>query len=82
MQRRGCESEAVANVITQMRVRNTDSVGIRSGQAELQLVLYCLPSSLVLYKEKLQYPQLLLDKFTTDREQTVAEVILMESIKQ
>lgn len=40
MQRRGCELDAVADVLKQMRVRKTDSVGIRSGQAEPQLLLY------------------------------------------
>ena len=38
-QRRGCELDAVVDVLKQIRVRKKDSVGIRSGQAELQLLL-------------------------------------------
>ena len=40
MQRRGCESDAVADVSKQMRVCKPGSAGTRSGQAELQLLLY------------------------------------------
>ena len=56
--RRGCESEALADVLEQMRGRKIGS-GMRTGQAELQLLLYQFPLPLLMYKEKLQYSNLL-----------------------
>ena len=82
MRRSGCESEAVANVLMQMRVGKTGSAGIVLGKQRCDC---CYTDSFPHFhctRRSFNIQIYSVDKSTADREQTMAEVSLLECIEQ